>query len=128
MKGTALFLIPIMVAALVVVLPAPALAQGRAFGGFYGGAHYGGYWGGRGYGGFYGGPFWGWGPWWPFYAAPIYYGAYAPYPYYAYPEAPQYAVTTPAPATQCYAPRLDQSGKVMMMPDYSKPVPCPTTR
>lgn len=130
MKGTALalFLVLLVVVVLIAVSPTPGLAQVR--GGFYGGGHYGGYWGGRYYGGFYGGPFWS--PfWWPYYAAPLYYGAYGPYgpyPYYAYSAAPQYVAPPTAPATKCYAPRVDQSGKVVMMPDYSRPVPCPPTQ
>ena len=137
MKGAALasFLIVVMVLA---VFSAPAVAQARGFGhggvGFHGGGHfdgghYGGYYGGWRYGGFYGGPWW---PlWWPYYAAPLYYGYYGAYdPYYAYPPdpPPTTAVPPPPPATQCYAPRVDQSGKVLMMPDYSKPVPCPSTQ
>ena len=131
MKGTALALVLILVVILIVVFPAPALAQGR--GGGHGG---GGYYGGRYYGGFYGGPFWG--PfWWPYYGASIYYGAYAPYygyPYYGYPygypSAPAYGnvAPPPAPATQCYAAMVDQNGRVIARPDYSKPVPYPATQ
>jgi hypothetical protein len=137
MKGAALasFLIVVMVLA---VFSAPALAQVRGGVGFHGGGgHFGGYYGGhfRGYygvgfyGGFYGGPWW---PlWWPYYAAPVYYGYYGAYdPYYAYPPDPPSTAVAPqrAPATQCYAPKVDQSGKVVPMPDYSKPVPCPSTQ
>ncbi len=100
---------------------------GGHYGGYYGGRFYGGYYGGY-YGGFYGGPFW-WPLWWPVYAPPIY---YAPYmvPYYTYPSVPPYVSIDPPPppATQCYAPKVDQSGKAIMRPDYSKPVPCPTTQ
>ncbi len=149
MKGAALasFLIVVMVFA---VFSAPAVAQARGFGhggvGVHGGGHYGGYYGGGhygyggwhygyggwGYGGYYGGPWW---PLWlPFYAASLYYGYngyYGAYdPYYAYPpDPPNTAIApSPAPATQCYAPKVDQSGKVVPMPDYSKPVPCPSTQ
>ena len=83
--------------------------------------------------------------WWPFYAVPVPVGYYDPY--YAYPSyaAPQYvlvvpppdattAQSEPVPATpspnQCYAPKVDQSGNLIyenndMIPDFSKPVPCP---
>ena len=120
---------------------------GGHHGGYYGGGHYGGYYGGRYYGGWHGGyygGYWG-GPWWPWWglagaaSAAIYYGAYAPYYYgypynygdqsYAYPSAPQYGyVSPPPPATQCYAAMVDQNGRVIARPDYSKPVPCSATR
>jgi hypothetical protein len=120
MKGAALVLVLALVVAVVVVFPASAAAQVRGVGhagvGFYGGGRYGGYWGG---------PWWPF--WWPYYAAPIYYGSY--FPYYAYPSAPPYVDSDPpASATHCYAPKVDQSGKVLMMPDYSKPVPCSASK
>jgi hypothetical protein len=46
-----------------------------------------------------------------------------------YPSAPQYEYAPPpAPATKCYAAMVDQNGRVITRPDYSKPVPCPATQ
>ena len=80
MKTTALALVLVMLAALVVIFPASALAQVRVGVGFYGrgyyGGHYGGWYGRGYYGGWYGPRFYAgfYGPWWPdwgpYYAAP----------------------------------------------------------
>lgn len=102
-----------------------AAAEVRVFAGYRGG--WGNYWG------HYWGPYW-----WPYYGAAIYYGSYAPYyygygypyygyPYYVYPSAPPDVNVAPpaAPPTHCYAATVDQNGRVLTRPDYSKPVPCP---
>jgi hypothetical protein len=72
---------------------------------------------------------------------PDYYDPYYQYPYpappyvtevpppettTAYPEQPGYSM----PPTQCYAPKTDEKGNIIrdngnMIPDFSKPVPCP---
>ncbi|MGD0237864.1 MAG: hypothetical protein ABSC55_25445, partial [Syntrophorhabdales bacterium] len=84
--------------------------------------------------------------WWPYYAVPVPPSYYDPY--YQYPNpAPPYVIEVPPteatsaspqgpppettpPPNQCYAPKLDASGNIIkdngnMIPDFSKPVPCP---
>lgn len=128
MKTTALALVLVMMAALVV-FPASASAQVRGGVGVYGGGYHGGWYGRGYYGGWYGPGFYGgfYGPWWPYwgpyYAAPAYYA-----PYYDYPPANVTSAPASPPATQCYASRVDQNGETLPMPDLSKPVPCPRTQ
>ena len=66
MKTTALALVLVMMAALVV-FPASASAQVRGGVGVYGGGYHGGWYGRGYYGGWYGPGFYGgfYGPWWP---------------------------------------------------------------
>ena len=83
--------------------------------------------------------------WWPFYAVPVapaYYDQYYEYSYAApgyVIEVPPTEATTAAPhglaqsvppPNQCYAPETDANGNIItengnMVPDFSKPVPCP---
>jgi hypothetical protein len=96
------------------------------------GAIRGGFWGGIVIGGIFS-PFW-----WPFYAVPVPSRYYAPYgnaPYYE----PPYVVVVPqattdqqsTPIPNCYGPQVDQSGNMLrdkdgnIIPDFTKPVPCP---
>jgi hypothetical protein len=90
--------------------------------------------------------------WWPYYALsvpPSYYDPYYQFPYpapssvievpppeatTAYQEQPptayQQEPTAAMSPNQCYAPKMDQTGAMIMenrnpIPDFSKPVPCP---
>lgn len=94
------------------------------------GAIRGGFWGGVIVGGIYT-TFW-----WPFYALPVPMGYYGPYGYSSYDPnyvlvVPQGTEQQPGP-NQCYGPKVDQEGNIMrdqagnMIPDFSKPVPCPS--
>ena len=113
------------------------------------GAFAGAFWGGVVIGGLFN-PFW-----WPYYAIPTQPGYYDSYPdYYTYQQDPQYVIAVPPaeatnayqqqepyqqqgaappvnmPPDQCYGPKVDANGNVIkdngnMVPDFSKPVPCP---
>lgn len=74
--------------------------------------------------------------WWPFYALPVPMGYYGPYGYPSYDPnyvlvVPQGTEQQPGP-NQCYGPKVDQEGSIIrdqagnMVPDFSKPVPCPS--
>jgi hypothetical protein len=113
------------------------------------GAFAGAFWGGVVIGGIFN-PFW-----WPYYAIPTQPGYYDSYPdYYTYQQDPEYVIAVPPaeattayqqqepyqqqgaappvnmPPDQCYGPKVDANGNVIkdngnMVPDFSKPVPCP---
>jgi len=93
-----------------------------------------GFWGGVVVGGIYR-PFY-----WPIYALPVWPGYYVPYGYPSYYQ-PSYVVVVPqpeyaeqpaaTPENRCYGPTVDDTGEIIydkdgnMMPDFTKPVPCP---
>jgi hypothetical protein len=72
--------------------------------------------------------------WWPYYyTMPVGYGYY-PYDWYPYGQ-PQYVVAVPQQTpqeqqpTQCYEPRVDQSGNLIYengstVPDLTRPISC----